>query len=307
MRGNSDEKSKFDKEVLIDDIPIKAMLDNGSDITIIRADEFVKLGAPRFQNNVITFRGVGTETNTTLGEFQASLTIDGHSYPILIRIVSDDLLQQKLLIGRDFIHTVDLTIKRGKATVSPSSDTLSESDSVRPEIYEINLIENQCVNLVDLPDDRSNQYREAVQKLVDNYHPVKTRELGIKMTIVLKDDEPVYQRARPLAPHEREEVNSQINKWIEDEIVRPSISDYASPVLLTTKKDGSKRLCVDYRLLNRNVIKDRYPLPLIEDQLDKLQGARVFSTLDLKNGFLHVPIDESSQKYTAFIVSDGHF
>lgn len=76
---------------------------------------------------------------------------------------------------------------------------------------------------------------------------------------------------------------------------------------MVKKKDGAVRLCVDYRQLNRKIIKDRYPLPLIEDQLDQLQSARFFSTLDLKNGFFHVAIDERSRKYTAFIVPDGHY
>lgn len=66
-------------------------------------------------------------------------------------------------------------------------------------------------------------------------------------------------------------------------------------------------MCIDYRRLNKKIIKDRYPLPLIEDQLDRLQGAKLFPTLDLKNGFFHVPINEESKKYTAFIVPDGTF
>jgi len=90
-------------------------------------------------------------------------------------------------------------------------------------------------------------------------------------------------------------------------IVQPSLSEYASPVILAKKKDGSIRLCVDYRQLNGKVIKDRYPLPLVEDQLDLLQGAKYFSTLDLKNGFFHVPVDEQSRKFTAFIIPDGHY
>lgn len=73
------------------------------------------------------------------------------------------------------------------------------------------------------------------------------------------------------------------------------------------KERCSTRLCVDFRLLNRKIIKDRYPLPLIEDQLDSLQGARLYSTLDLKNGFFHIKVDEQSRKYTAFITPDGHY
>jgi len=77
--------------------------------------------------------------------------------------------------------------------------------------------------------------------------------------------------------------------------------------VLVKKKDGSHRLCIDYRQLNKKIIKDRYPLPLIEDQLDRLQDATVFSTLDLKNGFFHVRMDELSAKYTSFIVPDGQY
>jgi len=127
------------------------------------------------------------------------------------------------------------------------------------------------------------------------------------MSIVLKDEEPVYQRARRLAPIEREKVNEHISEWIRDGIAQPSLSDYASPVVLVEKKDGSTRLCVDYRQLNKKIVRDRYPLPLIEDQLDLLQNARYFSTLDLKNGFFYVPLDKDSIKYTAFIVPDGHY
>lgn len=120
------------------------------------------------------------------------------------------------------------------------------------------------------------------------------------MTLVLKDDEPVYQSAKRLAALERAEINTQISEWVEDGIVRHAVSDYASLVVLVAKKDGSKRLCLDYLLLNKNIIKDRYSLLLIEDQLEKLQDARVFRKLDLKNRFFHEPVDESSQKYTAF-------
>jgi len=299
--------SKYDKIVLIDGVEIEALLDSGSDITIMRADEYVRLGSPRFENKSISFQGVGRGKNVTLGEFQANLTVDENVYPILIRVVSDDLLKYKLLIGRDFLHTIDLAVKRGKATISPPSESPLECDSDQPEVFRVNVVECHDENTVDLSNVRDAQYRKIIKDLVDNYKPMQTRDVGVKMSIVLSDNEPVYQRARRLAPHDRDEVNTQISRWLEDGIVRHSVSDYASPVVLVAKKDGSKRLCVDYRLLNRKVIKDRYPLPLIEDQLDKLQGARVFSTFDLKNGFFHVPVDDSSQKYMAFIVPDGHF
>ncbi|GFT61157.1 hypothetical protein TNCV_3484271 [Trichonephila clavipes] len=73
------------------------------------------------------------------------------------------------------------------------------------------------------------------------------------------------------------------------------------------QKDGSPRVCIDFRKLNRVLVKDHYPLPLIEDILDKLQDTRVFSTIDLRNGFFHVPVNKQSRPYTSFVTQNGQF
>ncbi|GFU68574.1 hypothetical protein TNCV_3623951 [Trichonephila clavipes] len=127
------------------------------------------------------------------------------------------------------------------------------------------------------------------------------------MRIILKDDIPVYQSARRLAFCDNQDVNKQIDEWLEQGIVRPSSSEYASPIVLVKKKDGTTRLCVDYKKLNRKLVKDRFPLPLIEDVLDKLQEAKVYTTLDLKNGFFHVDVNEDCKHLTSFVVLDGQF
>ncbi|GFX92977.1 retrovirus-related Pol polyprotein from transposon 17.6 [Trichonephila clavipes] len=76
---------------------------------------------------------------------------------------------------------------------------------------------------------------------------------------------------------------------------------------MVKKKDGSSRMCIDYRKLNQKLVKDKFPLPIIEDVLDTMQEAKVYSTLDLRNGFFHVDVDEDCRKYTSFIVPDGQF
>lgn len=93
-------------------------------------------------------------------------------------------------------------------------------------------------------------------------------------------------------------VDEQIKEWLAEGIILPSCSDYVSPVVLVKKKDDSLKLCIDYRELNKKIIKDRYPLPLNDDQIDKLRSAVVFSILDLRSGFFHVLVDETSIKYT---------
>ena len=94
---------------------------------------------------------------------------------------------------------------------------------------------------------------------------------------------------------------------MEQGVIRPSQSDYASPVVLVKKKNGDMRFCVDNRALNAVTIKDRFPLPLIEDLIHNLQGCKFISTFDLFSGYWQVPIAEDHKKYTAFICSEGLF
>lgn len=102
-------------------------------------------------------------------------------------------------------------------------------------------------------------------------------------------------------------LDKQIQEWLSEGIIQPSCSEYASPVMLVKKKVNTPRLCIDFRGLNKKIVRDRYPLPLIDDQIDRLRGAVVFSTLDLRNGFFHVPVDEARVKYTSFVVPNGQY
>lgn len=101
----------------------------------------------------------------------------------------------------------------------------------------------------------------------------------------LKQNKIVTYRPYRLAPIEKEKVDGIIQELLDKGIIRESDSQFASPVILGKKKDGSDRMCVDFRSLNKILEKDRYPLPLIEDQIDRLGRAKFFISLDMKNGF----------------------
>ncbi|GFS47833.1 retrovirus-related Pol polyprotein from transposon 17.6 [Trichonephila clavipes] len=125
---------------------------------------------------------------------------------------------------------------------------------------------------LDLRHVENRQIKKELEKLIQDYKPEKTASTDVTMRIILKDEEPVCQHPRRLAFTERQEVNKQIEEWLNEGIIRPSFAEYASPIVMVKKKDGSSRMCIDYRKLNQKLVKDKFPLPIIEDVLDTLQG-----------------------------------
>ena len=89
--------------------------------------------------------------------------------------------------------------------------------------------------------------------------------------------------------------------------VRPSTSPWGAPILFVKKKDGSMRLCIDYREFNKVTIRNQYPLPRIDDLFDQLQGAEVFSKIDLRSGYHQLRVDDEDVSKTAFRTRYGHF
>lgn len=106
---------------------------------------------------------------------------------------------------------------------------------------------------------------------------------------------------------EREVARKIIQELLDNGIVRESKSPYASPITLVEKKTRGYRFCVDYRLLNAITIKDRSPVPRIQDQYDRLGGNTYFTGLDLSSGYYQVPVSADSTEKTAFVTPDGHY
>ena len=119
--------------------------------------------------------------------------------------------------------------------------------------------------------------------------------------------DPINQRSYRYAIHQKNEIDKMVEEMLTKGIIQPISSPYASPVVLVKKKDGTWRLCVDYRGLNGVTIKNRFPIPLIEDLMDELGGAVIFSKIDLRAGYHQVRMDPTDICKTAFKTHCGHF
>ena len=93
-----------------------------------------------------------------------------------------------------------------------------------------------------------------------------------------------------MAPAEMAELEKQLEELLDKSFIRPSVSPWRAPVLYVKKKDGSFRLCIDYRGLNWVIVKNQYPLPRIDELLDQLRGGKWFSKVDLASGYHQIPI-----------------
>lgn len=110
-----------------------------------------------------------------------------------------------------------------------------------------------------------------------------------------------------MADSEQKELDKQLTELLQDNRITPCDSPFAAPVIFVKKKDGSKRLCMDYHQLNDITIKSRYPLPPIDDLFNQLKGAVIFSKLDLISGYHQVSISEEDRCKSAFITHKGQY
>nr|GFA99302.1 transposon Ty3-G Gag-Pol polyprotein [Tanacetum cinerariifolium] len=118
---------------------------------------------------------------------------------------------------------------------------------------------------------------------------------------------PVARAPYRLAPSEMKELAKQLQELSEKGFIRPSSSPWGAPVLFVKKKDGSLRMCIDYRELNKLTVKSRYPLLRIDDLFDQLQGSSVYSNIDLRTGYHQLRIGEEDIPITAFRTRYGHY
>jgi len=289
-----------------------AIVDTGSPISLIKLDYAPAKYRTPVAKDDFRFNGLNNSRIEILGIFERKVKINDVDVDIKF-FVPDETMNGIALLGRDFtsnpavkvIIDRDLKISQNKIDVSANVDFVDQ-------IMYIDCTD-QSFDISDL-NINANASRDAAENVKRLYRDVYLAdkksdmpESGPEMTICLKHEQPISFRARRLAHTDKIKLSVILDNLVKEGIIKESTSPYASPIVLVRKKDSSLRLCVDYRELNKITIKDNFPAPLIDDHLDRLKGKKVFSCLDLQNGFHHIRVAESSVKYTAFITPMGQF
>ncbi|WMV19420.1 hypothetical protein MTR67_012805, partial [Solanum verrucosum] len=149
-----------------------------------------------------------------------------------------------------------------------------------------------------------NEFLDVFSNDLPGVPPEREIDFGINL---LPDTQPISIPPYHMAPVELKELKEQLRDLLEKGFIRPSQSPWGSPVLFVKKKDGSLRMCIDYRQLNRVTVKNKYPLPRIDDLFDQLQGASHFSKIDLRSGYHQVKVRECDIPKTAFRTRYEHY
>lgn len=269
--------------------------------------------------------GVGYDVELANGDVERIGTIiRGYTLNFLNRPFNIDLLPVTLgsfdvIIGMDWLTKYHVNIIRdekivrvpyGKKVLSIQGDRGIRGNPSRLSVISCTnipkLVEKGCYLFVAQISTKKEVEKEKNEKHIE-YVPIvrefqevflddlpglpPARQVEFQIELI-PSTAPVAQAPFRLAPTELEELSKQLTELIEKGFIRPSSSPWGAPVLFVKKKDGSFRMCIDYRGLNKLTIKNRYPLPRIDDLFDQLQGSSIYSKIDLRSGYHQLRVRE---------------
>ncbi|KAL0560847.1 hypothetical protein IC582_001261 [Cucumis melo] len=252
------------------------------------------------------------------------IEIAGHVIEVTLLVL--DMLDFDVILGMDWLaaNHASIDCSRKEVTFNPPSMASFKfkgggSRSLPQVISAIRasklLSQGTWGILASVVDTREVDVSLSSEPVVRDYPDVFPEELPglpphreVEFAIELEPGMvPISRAPYRMAPAELKELNVQLQELLDKGFIRPSVSPWGAPVLFVKKKDGSMRLCIDYRELNKVTVKNRYPFPRIDDLFNQLQGATVFSKIDLRSGYHQLRIKDGDVSKTAFRSRYGHY
>lgn len=243
-----------------------------------------------------------------------------HKIPVVMRnetshdvVLPINCVIAELSVPQEIIQTQN-TKQQQEASPACQTQTASCSSQQQPAKQTSEQECNQSSNLkFDFGDSPlPEEWKTRMTQKLNSYSDIFSRhdlDFGhatkVKHSIKLKDETPFKHRPRPIHPQDYGAVRRHLQTLLEAGIIRESESPFSSPIVVVKKKNGDIRLCVDYRKLNLQTIKDAYALPNLEESFSALHGSQWFTVMDLKSGYYQIGMEESDKSKTAFVCPLG--
>ncbi|KAJ9567767.1 LOW QUALITY PROTEIN: hypothetical protein OSB04_003733 [Centaurea solstitialis] len=311
---------------LVNSIPALVLFDTGAERSFVHdslAKEFTMPTTPLSDALVVEVAGGFL---VTVRDCFEGCTIELDGEPFSATLIPMNVGSFDVVLGIDWLHAHDANIGYGKKMVTlPTSrgemitvygDKKKGTNTTISMIKARKCLAKGCTSYLAYVIDTKLEKKEVadvdvVREFPDVFPedlpglpPERQVEFHIDLT---PGAAPIARAPYRLASTEMKEMMTQLQELSEKGFIRPSSSPWGAPVLFVKKKDGSMRMCIDYHELNKVTVKNRYPLPRIDDLFDQLQGAGCFSKIDLRSGYHQVRVKEDDVPKTAFRTRYGHY
>ncbi|KAK8681400.1 hypothetical protein V6N13_053804 [Hibiscus sabdariffa] len=308
VRGREDEESP---DVIAGTVELNsqsayALIDSGSTHSFIctTAIERLSLKPENVKTSLVVSNPIGKDMPINLICKECPVAIRGIPFPVDLYVLPN--CEFDLILGLDWLSKhqawIDCYNRRlylrglGKESIlliDKKLTTIFVAMSLQDD-YEFGLPSILVVS----------EFVDVFPKELPGLPPTREVEFGID---IQPGTNPVSITPYQMAPIELKELKKQLEELQGKGFIRPSTSPWGAPILFVKKKDGTMRLCIDYRQLNRFTIKNKYPLPRIEDFFDQLRDASVFSKIDLRSSYYQMKVKDADVPKTAFRTRYGHF
>jgi predicted aspartyl protease len=310
----------------IDNHPIAILIDSGASHSYINANIVEIFHLQRSKHKKSWLVQLATGAKRKINELVKDCQIDMNGLNTKVDVNIIPLGSYDCLIGMDWLekhHVVldcynktitclDEEGKQGKIQGIPrvvvvreiSAMQLKKSFRKGCQVFATHMEEETKDKVESIEDHPVLRDFEDVFREVPRFPP--KRDIDFSIDLVLGDS-PVSKTPYKMGTPELKELQMQLEELLKKGYIHPSVSPWGAPVLFVKKKDGTLRMCIDFRKLNKVTIKNKYPLPIIDDLFDQLKGARIFSKIDLRSGYHQVRIREEDINKTTFRTRYGHY
>ncbi|GJZ14591.1 putative reverse transcriptase domain-containing protein, partial [Tanacetum coccineum] len=273
----------------------RVLFDSGADKSFVSISLASKLNIPPITIDTFYNIKMADENLVSTNTVIQGVTLTLLKQPFEIDLMPIKLVSFDIVIGMDWLSKYHARIIYDEKVIHILTNG---------EILIIRVMEKKSdeKRLEDIPVVR--EFPEVFPEDLPGLPPVHQVEFQIDL---IPGTTPVARAPCRLAPLKIQELSNQLQELSDRGFIRPSTSPWGAPVLFVKKKDGSFRMCIDYQELNKLTIKNRYPLPRIDDLFDQLQGSSVYSKIDLRSGYHQLRVRDEDIPKTAFRTRYGHY